>query len=219
MLSKTCKGMDRMAAYIWDLDGTLLDSYCVIIEGAKCTAREFGVPDEPEEILRVVKQGSLSVYLKDLAARTGVSADLLMERYRFYSHALDDRIPLIDGAKETLERLAGCGAEHYVYTHRGDSSGPILERLGILDCFREVVTAAYGFPSKPSGKGVLYLTEKYGLDPRQTWYVGDRALDVLCAKDAGVMAVLLLPEGSYVVPTGQEDLIVRSLREIPSPGT
>ena len=37
--------------------------------------------------------------------------------------------------------------------------------------------------------------------------MGDRALDVLCAKDAGVKALLYLPEDSCVIPTGLEDRI------------
>ena len=83
-----------------------------------------------------------------------------------------------------------------------------------LGYFREVVTNVAGFPIKPSGEAIRYLMKKYGMQPDETWYVGDRAIDVLCAKDAGVRSILLLPEGSYVTPTGHEDRIVRSLYEI-----
>ena len=38
-----------MAAYIWDLDGTLLDSYGVIVEGAKKTAAEAGLREQAGE--------------------------------------------------------------------------------------------------------------------------------------------------------------------------
>ena len=158
-----------MTAYIWDLDGTLLDSYGVIVEGAVQTAEEAGVQDTGSEVLKALKRGTLSSYLRDVSARSGAPYEQLMARYRQLAHRLDDRIPLIDGAKETLERLREEGAVHFVYTHRGSSSGPILERLGILDCFREVVTSEYGFRVKPSGEGVRYLVEKYDLDPAQTW--------------------------------------------------
>ena len=203
-----------MTAYIWDLDGTLLDSYGVIVKAAETAAADLGIRDRREDVLRAVKRGSLGAYFRDAAERTGVSAGQLMERYRLHTHAMDGLITLMDGAVEALDRLRDAGAEHYVYTHRGESSLPILERLGILDRFREVVTSVNGFPPKPSGDGVRYLAGKYRLDPEGTWYAGDRALDVLCAKDAGVKAVLLLPEDSPVIPTGLEDRIVRSLREL-----
>ena len=41
-----------MTAYIWDLDGTLLDSYGVIVESAARTATEAGVRDSAEDVLR-----------------------------------------------------------------------------------------------------------------------------------------------------------------------
>ena len=203
-----------MRSWIWDLDGTLLDSYAVITAAAQKAAAEAGIRDDVETILRTVKRNSLSVYLKDVSARSGVPAEHLSERYRAFTHETDDRITLISGAKETLLRLQAAGDTHFVFTHRGESSHPILKRLGIHHLFREIVTSSAGFTPKPSGDGVRYLTEKYALNKGFAFYVGDRALDVLCAKDAGVMAVLFLPSGSPVLPTGQEDRIIASLDEL-----
>ena len=203
-----------MTAYIWDLDGTLLDSYEMITAAAARTAADAGVYDEEAAVHRAVKQDSVSGYMRDVSARSGKPFEELMAQYRRYTHETDDRITLIDGAAEALERLRKAGAVHFVYTHRGQSSRPILRRLGILDCFREVVTSAYRFAPKPSGDGVRYLLEKYGLDPAQTWYAGDRTIDVLCAKDAGVKALLLLQPGTCVSRTGQEDRIISSLSEL-----
>ena len=203
-----------MTAYIWDLDGTLLDSYEMITAAAVKTAADAGVYDDETEVHRVVKQGSVSGYLRDVSARSGKTFEELLAQYRRYTHETDDRIMLIEGAAEALERLRKAGAVHFVYTHRGSSSQPILRRLGILDCFREVVTSEYRFAPKPSGDGVRYLLEKYGLDPLQTWYAGDRTIDVLCAKDAGVNALLLLQPGTCVCRTGREDRIISSLSEL-----
>ena len=200
-------------AFIWDLDGTLLDSYRVIVSSAVRTAAEAGIRDDKEAVLRKLKQQSLTAYLRDVSLRCGTPCETLLLRYREISHETTDQIPLIPGAREALERLAGCGADHFVYTHRGSSSEPILRRLGILSFFREVVTSEYGFAPKPSGEGVRYLLARYGLDPRFSWYVGDRTLDVLCGKDAGIRTLLYLPEGSPVQATGQEDLILRDWSE------
>ena len=203
-----------MTAYIWDLDGTLLDSYGVIVEAAAGAAAAAGLRDPTGDVLKAVKQGTVSGYLKDVSVRSGIPFETLLKQYRTYSHRLDDLITLTAGAEETLERLQRAGAVHFVFTHRGGSSEPILERLGIRRFFREVVTAEHGFSLKPSGEGVRYLVEKYSLDPAQTWYVGDRTLDVFCAKDAEVRALLFLPPDSCVSATGQEDRIVCDLREI-----
>ena len=203
-----------MTAYIWDLDGTLLDSYGVIVEAAARTAADEGINDPKDYILKVVKQKSCTAYMEEIGSQCGKTVREVFVQYQKHTHALDDLITLIDGAKETLERLQEAGAVHFVYTHRGSSSEPILERLGVLKCFREVVTSMYGFAPKPSGEGVRFLVEKYGLDPEQTWYVGDRTLDVYCAKDAGVKALLFLAPDTCVEATGQEDRIVKDLREI-----
>ncbi|MBQ6290326.1 MAG: HAD hydrolase-like protein [Clostridia bacterium] len=203
-----------MTAYIWDLDGTLLDSYGVIVEAAARTAADEGINDPKDYILKVVKQKSCTAYMEEIGSQCGKTVREVFAQYQKHTHALDDLITLIDGAKETLERLQEAGAVHFVYTHRGSSSEPILERVGVLKCFREVVTSMYGFAPKPSGEGVKFLVEKYGLDPEQTWYVGDRTLDVLCAKDAGVKALLYLAPDTCVEATGQEDRIVKDLREI-----
>ena len=164
----------------------------MIVEAAARTAAEEGIYDSKEHVLKAVKQGAVTAYMEEISEQCGKTVKELFGRYREHTHALDDRIKLIDGAKETLEGLQKAGAAHFVYTHRGSSSGPILERLGILNCFREVVTSEYGL----------------------AWYVGDRTLDVYCAKDAGVKALLYLAPDTCVEATGKEDRIVKDLREI-----
>ena len=206
--------METLKAYIWDLDGTLFDSYGTIVSSLVDVARACGAADSPEKILKAVKQGSVSGYLRDLSAVCGKSTEELYQMYRAVSHAKDGEITLIPGASETLKMLQDKGAKHFVYTHRGTTTVPLLERLGIIGFFAEIITSQNGFMPKPSGEGVIYLLEKYGLEKPETAYVGDRTLDVLCAKDAGVQAILYLPEGSCVEPTGKEDRIIRGLTEL-----
>ena len=205
---------DVLKAYIWDLDGTLLDSYEAIVSSLVAVARETGAADTFDEIMSAVKRGAVSAYLRDLAARFGRDYDGLYRRYREISHEKLRDITLIPGAAETLEALRSAGAAHFVYTHRGASTAQVLRRLGLTEYFTEIVTFEYGFPPKPSGAGVEYLVEKYGLEKESTAYVGDRTIDVLCAKDAGVKAVLYCTEDSPVRPTGEEDRVIRHLREL-----
>ncbi len=206
--------MTELKAYIWDLDGTLLDSYGSIVSSLLEIAEEYRIPDTYEEILKAVKRGAVSVYLRSLAARRGADYDALYRRYREITQGRMEEITLIPGAAETLEALKNGGAEHFVYTHRGKTTAPLLDRLGLTRFFSEIVTFENGFQPKPSGEGVEYLVARHGLAKASTAYVGDRTLDVLCAKDAGVNAILYLPDDSCVIPTGEEDRIISKLEEL-----
>ena len=206
--------MERLQAYIWDLDGTLFDSYGSIVSSLVEVSGACGATDSEEKILKAVKQGSVSGYLRDLSAATGKNTESLYQLYRQVSHTKTNEITLIPGAAETLKALQEQGAKHFVYTHRGSSTRTLLERLGLTGFFTETVTSENGFRPKPSGEGAAYLAEKYALDRMKTAYVGDRTLDVLCAKDAGMQAILYLPKDSCVAPTGKEDRIIRKLEEL-----
>ena len=201
-----------MEAYIWDLDGTLIDSYHCIVSSLVEVANAYHIADAYNEIMRFVKQSAVSNYLRDLSARCGADYDTLLRRYRENNHSKEDEITLIPGALETLQGLQA--AEHFVYTHRGSSTADLLNRLGLTGFFREIVTSEHGFRPKPSGEGVTYLVNKYKLSKSTAAYVGDRTLDVYCAKDAGVQAILYLPDDSCVIPAGLEDRIIRHLEEL-----
>ena len=213
-LMKSEKKSMAIKSYIWDLDGTLLDSYQAIVTSLLAVARENAVNDSFDTVMKAAKGGSVSAYLRQLAAACRQDESILKQRYWEISHERLRDISLVPGAIETLEALKRAGARHFVYTHRGSSTLPLLERLGLKDYFVEIVTFEHGFQPKPSGDGVSYLVRKYGLDRKQTAYVGDRSLDVLCAKDAGVAAILYCPEDSCVIPSGNEDLVIRHLTEL-----
>ena len=101
-----------------------------------------------------------------------------------------------------------------MYTHKGRKAYDILKNLGMLAYFREIVTGENGFPRKPSPEGIQYLLEKYRLNRRSTFYVGDRNIDMECAQNANIQGILYLPKDSVVERTGREDHIVDDLIKI-----
>ena len=201
-------------AYIWDLDGTLLNSYGVIVSSVMDACRSFGFSVEEEEAHRQVIRQSVTFYLETVAYSHSLPFDALMARYSEISGRRKDDIKAMPHAKEALTALKDHGAMHFVYTHRGKTTYAVLERLGLKDCFTEIVTSQSGFARKPEPDAILYLLQKYGLDPKSTYYVGDRTIDMDCAKNAGIRGILFLPEGSPCVPNGSESIIVHELMEI-----
>lgn len=201
-------------AYIWDLDGTLLDSYGIITESLYETYLECGVEAEREELHRIAIIDSVTRALEELSAKTGISVLELKERYSLISERRKPDMRTIPGAKELLTFLAQSGAVHYVYTHRGASTESVLRQLSLESFFTDVVTAKSGFPRKPAPEGLLYLIKKHNLDPQNTFYIGDRTIDMDCAKNAGIGRILFAPPGSYCIPNGSEQYIVEKLSDI-----
>lgn len=201
-------------AFIWDLDGTLLDSYEVIISSLQDTFQEFGLSIPREILLQGAIRGSVTELIQQAQERTGIPFERILARYSRISGDRKLRISLMPHSKEALEALSDAGAENFVFTHRGATTRAVLDNLNLTECFREVITSQSGFPRKPAGDAVRYLMEKYGLDPDRTFYVGDRSIDMECARNAGVRGVLYLPPQSVGQPTGAENCIVRDLLEI-----
>ncbi|WP_153055871.1 HAD-IA family hydrolase, partial [Streptococcus suis] len=61
--------------------------------------------------------------------------------------------------------------------------------------FTEILTSDSGFARKPSPEALLFLIEKYGLNKENTYYIGDRLLDVETAINAGIQSINLQIDG------------------------
>jgi len=202
--------------YIWDLDGTLFDSYPVITSDSRETLARFGIEKSRDEVNEGVLKDSVGGYLNGFASALGVDREEVMSYYHSLALRHWDRITLMEGAKEALQGLIAQGGRHFVYTHRGESSYWVMKKLGIWEFFDDVVTAEDGFKRKPSPDAVNYLAEKHTLDKARTYYVGDRVLDMGCAVNAGIKGILFLREGTPVTPDGNESYTVKQLTDIMS---
>ena len=203
-----------MKTFIWDLDGTLLDSYKTIVDGLYDTYKEYGIELNKEEIHEHVITYSVSSFINKMIEVTGISFDEMKKRYSEIGEEKKKEIQLIPGAKETLKALSDRGDKHYVFTHRGKSTESVLKQLDIYDIFDEIVTSQSGFARKPEPDGINYFVDKYNLDRKNVYYVGDRTIDMDCAMNAHVNGVLYLPVNSYCKPNGSEKYIIQNLNDI-----
>ena len=99
-------------------------------------------------------------------------------------------------AEKALQALSERGARHFLYTHSNRRmSVRFIERYGLADYFTGYVTAdSEGFARKPSPEAVRYILERWRIDPRRAVMVGDRALDMACARAAGIDGILVAPD-------------------------
>lgn len=200
-------------AVIWDLDGTLLDSYDVIVESIHQTFLEQDIVCAKDEIHQHAIRFSISSLFSVYAKQNHIDVQLLKQRYSQISSGMYLDIKVMNHGREVLQALTKQGVENYVFTHRGKTTIPVLDNLGLTPFFREIITSQHGFARKPDREGLLYLMSKYNLDPAHTCYVGDRRLDMECARNAGVPGILFMPEGSLDV-SGSETYLIKDLLDL-----
>ena len=201
-------------AFIWDLDGTLLDSYDVIVESLYQSFSKYDIHLSREQIHQYAIAFSSSALIEHVSEEKGIDPQLLYDSYAQFSRENYRLIKLMPNAITVLGKLSSQGAMHYVFTHRGLTTVPVLKMLGIDTFFQEILTSKSGFARKPAPDALLYLIEKYNLTRESSYYVGDRSLDMESAKNAGIAGILYLPEGSPGTPSGAERYIVSDLIEI-----
>jgi len=197
-------------ALIWDLDGTLIDSYGHIIECLLEIVIKNKIEMDYAYIERFVKQKSVHDFLLYLSGQSNVEISKLRDEYSEVSREKGDNAKLMQDAKDTLETLKSMGVRSYLFTHKGNSTQGVLRKLGIDKYFNEIINASMGFARKPEPEAIDYLIEKYRLEKSSAYYVGDRDIDVQCAVNAGIKSILL--ESEFV--QSEADYRIGSLNEI-----
>ncbi len=206
--------IDKNYTFIWDLDGTLIDSYKVIVSSLFELSNKYHLNYSKEKINKIVIQDSVTAYIELLSKNSNISIEQLFLEYRQLNELYKDEIELIPNAIETLSEIVKQNASNFIYTHRGSSTHYLLDRLNIKQYFKQIITSENKFKRKPSGDAIRYLIDEYKLNKDFVFYVGDRNIDVDCAKNANVKAILYRPIDSYCIPNNKQDIIIKDLLEI-----
>ena len=203
-----------MLTFIWDLDGTLIDSYEIIVDSLYQIYKEKGFDIDKQEILRDCINESVSYFITKMETRFGVPFDDLKDRYSVISHNAKDKIKAMTHAKEILKFIKDNHIPNYVFTHRGVTTESVLKNIGIYKYFDEIVNSQHGFKRKPDPEAINYLIDKYHLDKNNTYYVGDRPMDIRCANNAHIKSIMFIPPQSVANPTGKETYVIQDLLQI-----
>ena len=189
-------------AFIWDLDGTLLDSYEAILSGIEETFAQFSVPYDKEKVREFILRYSVQDLLEQVAEERNLDAKVLNQVRAQSLSEKNAQVVLMPGAREVLAWADQAGIQQFVYTHKGDNAFTILRDLGLESYFKEILTSQSGFTRKPNPEAANYLLDKYELNPNNTYYIGDRSLDVEFAQNSGLQSINFLEssfEGNHMI--------------------
>ena len=202
--------------FIWDLDGTLIDSYDIIVDSlCRIYKEKIGIELNKEDVYKEAIRYSVGHFIQGMEKQTGIKFDELKDRYSQISGEEKLKIKPMKHALEILEYLKEQGIHSYVFTHRGKSTEPVLRNIKIYDYFDEIITSVDpAFNRKPLPDSINYLVDKYHLDKNNTYYVGDRSMDIECANNAHIKSIMFLPKDGYGLATGKETYIIEDLLDI-----
>lgn len=186
----------QKTAFIWDLDGTLLDSYEAILSGIEETFAQFAIPYDKEKVREFILKYSVQDLLVQVAEERKLDVEVLNQVRAQSLAEKNAQVLLMPGVREVLDWTDQVGIRNFVYTHKGDNTFTILRDLGLESYFTEILTSQSGFARKPSSEAAIYLLDKYQLHPEKTYYIGDRTLDVEFAQNSGIQSLNFL-ESSY----------------------
>ena len=184
--------MHHIKHFIWDFDGTLFDSYPIIIATLRAALQEYGHDCDPAEAMRLMLQ-NIGVAQHYYADKFGIVYEDLIETYYSHHNRLNPQLaaePMAD-VEKVLKKICESGRKNYIFTHRKCSTtAQYLEKYGLSQYFTEIVgPEAPNFAYKPSPDSLLYLMDKYGMTAEDAVMVGDRDCDLGSARNAGMGTV------------------------------
>jgi phosphoglycolate phosphatase len=201
-------------AFIFDLDGTLIDSKMDLVNSVNAMLRAMGRSQLPTEtVAGYIGHGAPKLIASALGSEAS-DADrksaLAIFLAHYQEHCLDET-RAYPGVREGLTALVGQPMS--VLTNKPlTMSVHILESLGLAQFFATV----YGgdsFPAKkPDPEGALAILHELGVAPEEAAMVGDSDVDIQTARNSGMRAVAVnYGFGKYDRAANPADLYLDSL--------
>ena len=180
--------------FIFDLDGTLLDTLDDLMVLTNDVLAEFDMPTHTrEEINSYVGSGAAALIYQAVPADTPPAvADACLARWKeAYDAYPNDLTKPYPGVVALLAALRERGCKLGILSNKFDRGVTFI----VDKCLPGAVDTAHGeggvrnFPRKPSPEGLLATIEELGSTPARTVYVGDSPGDIHVARNAGCYAV------------------------------
>lgn len=211
--------MPTFAAVIFDWDGTLADTRCVVIRTFQEVLTSIECVVNDEFIERRIGIGAKNTFRDALKAR-GIpfdeeTLDDLVKKKTEIQLRLTQKVNLFDGAFELLESLQGRAKMALATMSNRRVINKLLYEKGVRKYFDVVISVDEVSKPKPNPEVFLRCMVELKTHPEDCVVIEDSVFGVRAAKRAG-MKCIAVPTGAYSInELGRQepDLIVHSLKE------
>lgn len=182
--------------YIFDIDGTLLNTIDAISYHLNQTFKSYGLREVPTDKVReFVGNGPRVLIEKSLDyARFAGEDELREEIYNTYNKAYDDN-PLyltkpFEGIKQELDTIKSRGEIITAFSNKPDStSNMVLKEIFGKDYFDYILGYREDYERKPSPEGIMIIANHFDVPFSQILYFGDSEVDMKCGKNASIFTI------------------------------
>ena len=187
----------RYQTYVFDLDGTLLDTLGDLAASTNYALRTYGMPEHSlDDVRRFVGNGVR--VLMERAVPQGADnpqfeAAFQTFREHYMQHSLDTTKPY-DGIIETLEALKAEGCRLAVVSNKMMAATQELCRHFFPDTIEVAIgeNEAEGIRKKPAPDTVIAALRQLGVGQEGAVYVGDSDVDIETARNSGLPCISVL---------------------------
>jgi phosphoglycolate phosphatase len=183
--------LQRLIAF--DLDGTLVDSRRDLADSANQLIEELGGQSQPEAAIgRMVGEGAALLVRRALdAAGIEQRPDALPRFLDIYDSRLLNHTRLYDGIADVVRGVRGRARLTVLTNKPAAPSVRILDALGLLDAFDQVIGGDSPYNRKPDPGGLFAMMAAAQTSAAQTLLVGDSGIDLETARRAKVDCCLV----------------------------
>jgi phosphoglycolate phosphatase len=186
----------RYRAVLFDLDGTLVDSYSALTEAVNHARRTHGLHELSSARIRDLVGDGIERLLQRAFERPEVPRSVVAAFESKYDEICCPESKILAEVDITLDELSNLGIEMAVCTNKPTVfSKKILDFLGLSHYFRAIVGPDIAGARKPDARHLLVTLESVLCAPAEALFVGDMPIDVHAARNAG-LDVAVISTGS-----------------------
>ena len=205
-------------AFVFDLDGVLLDSEQVWDEAREQLAQERGGRWHPQAQRDMMGMSSpeWSRYMHEVIGLPEPPDEINREVVERLAAIYEEHLPVIDGARGAVERMGARWPLGVASSSNRELIELVLERLGVAQLFAATVSSEEVARGKPAPDVYLEAARRLNVDPKKAAAVEDSHNGILAAKAAG-MCVLAIPNAHFPPEPDaleQADAVVGSLADL-----
>lgn len=181
--------MKQYKTYLFDVDGTLLDTTELIFQSFLNSCRVYGNYDiTREEVYKhigIPLRAQLELYL---GKKTDDEYEELFDTHRNYQKSIFKKtLKAYSGVQAGLKELNNKGVQMGIVSSRTrDSLDRYMKHVEIFDLFTVISTPERTENHKPHPEPVLWALEQFNAKAEETLFIGDATFDIESGNSAGV---------------------------------